>query len=726
MIFLERVAEPALWFLGEWSLRWAALIVALAALLLVCRPRRAGTRHLACVAVFCAGLLLPLVPRWGPGWKAGPRPAEPEPGPVLRPAPRVTVPREAPAEDREIGRIQEVPKEPPPREAEEAPAAPAVSGPSWGVRQWVVLGLSLAWAGGALVLLVRLGGGVLLLGRWRRQAREAGKEDAELFGACCDEMGLRGRARLGIHPHILSPITLGLFRPTVLVPAGWADLSREARRGCLLHELAHLARRDDWWGLLFEMARAVFFFHLPLHWLLARIARERELLCDERAVSLGVDPRDYARVLLDFARRPGRHVLVGLGLASPLCLGRGHMVRARIDHLLEDDMERKLKPLSWSWALTLGLGVIAGGLGVGSVRLLARAAEEPAAPPPAASAKEKEEEARTPKLPREVLRYGGKSFGQWRADLLTELKPELRIDGIKALARFGANGYGTEAAEAILEVVRGYDMRPAVIGHGLVVSTPVFGEEDSNVVEVASGAIQKIGGPAVPVLLKGLEGDNENVRLFVIEVLRNHLFREGKEKIGRALLRLVRETRDPEVHRVLIWPLQMYGEAKDVVPVLTTALQDKDARMRQSAASAIGEFGKAARPAIPSLVKLAEDPLVDRGTVYRALEAADADAKVVLPILVKAVKEGDRNQVAAAAHYLGKLGPRAEPAVPVLVARLKSIPRPDNAWSQIVAALGEIGPGAREAVPVLEGFLNPKWNTNEVLAALKKIRGEDK
>src|SRR5262249_40204147 len=53
---------------------------------------------------------------------------------------------------------------------------------------------------------------------------------------------------------------------------------------------------------------------------------------------------------------------------------------------------------------------------------------------------------------KESLRYGGKTFNQWRTELMTELKPEIRIDGIKALREFGANGYGTEAVLAIVEV----------------------------------------------------------------------------------------------------------------------------------------------------------------------------------------------------------------------------------------------------------------------------------
>src|SRR5262249_7059088 len=63
-----------------------------------------------------------------------------------------------------------------------------------------------------------------------------------------------------------------------------------------------------------------------------------------------------------------------------------------------------------------------------------------------------------PKIQKEELRYNGKTFDQWRKDLLTELKPEIRIDGIKAMREFGVNGYGEEAMQVILDIMRGFDV----------------------------------------------------------------------------------------------------------------------------------------------------------------------------------------------------------------------------------------------------------------------------
>jgi len=56
-----------------------------------------------------------------------------------------------------------------------------------------------------------------------------------------------------------------------------------------------------------------------------------------------------------------------------------------------------------------------------------------------------------------TLRYDGKTFDEWRTAWKTELSTEKRLDAVKALAAFGANGYGKEAAETILRVVPQYD-----------------------------------------------------------------------------------------------------------------------------------------------------------------------------------------------------------------------------------------------------------------------------
>ena len=188
------------------------------------------------------------------------------------------------------------------------PVRPATTRPTG----WRLAGLvvAVAWAAVVLALLSRLAVGWLTLVRLRREAVEVGQESDRLLGECRAVIGLSRPVRIAVHPAVASPAVIGGPSPVVLVPPDWIDWPEEHRRACLLHELAHLARYDDWARLAQELLRAPFFFHPSGRWLLSRLDRERELLCDEAAVALGSDPVAYARLLLDLARRPGRLVAV--------------------------------------------------------------------------------------------------------------------------------------------------------------------------------------------------------------------------------------------------------------------------------------------------------------------------------------------------------------------------------------------------------------------------------
>src|SRR5262249_10710692 len=155
--------------------------------------------------------------------------------------------------------------------------------------RWAVLGVGLAWSAGVLFLLSRWLVGGLVLGRLRRTAATATGPAADLFDRCRTEMGLR-RFGLATHPRVRSPFLCGWLRPLILVPPDWAELPEPARRAALLHELAHAARGDHFLTPFLRIVSIAFFFHPLVRWLLARLEREREILCDEGTVARGIDP----------------------------------------------------------------------------------------------------------------------------------------------------------------------------------------------------------------------------------------------------------------------------------------------------------------------------------------------------------------------------------------------------------------------------------------------------
>src|SRR5262249_53273078 len=127
-----------------------------------------------------------------------------------------------------------------------------------------------------------------------------------VFAECSTVLRLSRHVRLAAHRAIGSPVAFGCFAPCILVPDDWAGWPDAQRRACLLHELTHIKRRDDWSKLVEELISVFFFVHPLVRWLITRLDRERELLCDEAVVAGGTEPAAYARVLLEMTRQPGR------------------------------------------------------------------------------------------------------------------------------------------------------------------------------------------------------------------------------------------------------------------------------------------------------------------------------------------------------------------------------------------------------------------------------------
>ena len=98
------------------------------------------------------------------------------------------------------------------------------------------------------------------------------------------------------------PVATGLFRPSVIMPADADTWSESRLRVVLLHELAHVKRRDCLTHVLAQAACAFYWFN-PLAWLAVKRARaERERACDDLVLACGTRGSDYADLLLEMAR----------------------------------------------------------------------------------------------------------------------------------------------------------------------------------------------------------------------------------------------------------------------------------------------------------------------------------------------------------------------------------------------------------------------------------------
>jgi beta-lactamase regulating signal transducer with metallopeptidase domain len=104
---------------------------------------------------------------------------------------------------------------------------------------------------------------------------------------------------------LLIPVTCGLFRPRIVLPAQAVDWEPRRVQAVLLHEQAHMRRYDLAVQLAVHLISALWWFQ-PLVWVLRRKLRvESELACDEEVVRGGLLPSEYAEELLGVAKGVG-------------------------------------------------------------------------------------------------------------------------------------------------------------------------------------------------------------------------------------------------------------------------------------------------------------------------------------------------------------------------------------------------------------------------------------
>lgn len=115
---------------------------------------------------------------------------------------------------------------------------------------------------------------------------------------------------------VASPQIVGLWRPTLFAPHDLVSRFPPAEReAVLLHELAHMRRRDFGWNLLQRLVLTFLWFS-PAAWSLYRhVCREREACCDALAVEHGARPAALARALVRLAE-PDAHLDLAMAAAN--------------------------------------------------------------------------------------------------------------------------------------------------------------------------------------------------------------------------------------------------------------------------------------------------------------------------------------------------------------------------------------------------------------------------
>ena len=159
------------------------------------------------------------------------------------------------------------------------------------------------WMFGGLIASFPLVVGIIRTHRIKLQSKQICDPDSAAFvSELCRLLGIQRRVSLLECRQSLIPMTWGISKPIVVLPAVWRDWKVDCQRQVLLHELAHVKRFDVLYHLIARVACSIYWFH-PLVWIaLRRMRTEREMACDDCVVMVGERPSSYAQQLLNIAR----------------------------------------------------------------------------------------------------------------------------------------------------------------------------------------------------------------------------------------------------------------------------------------------------------------------------------------------------------------------------------------------------------------------------------------
>lgn len=223
------------------------------------------------------------------------------------------------------------------------------------ILRWLVA----LWAVGAVVAIVPCVAGMARLSSVARRARPMrGGRWALLVPSAMRELGVRRHVRFVESDEPVMPMTWGVFRPIVLLPADDFDSTIEQRLDVLRHELAHVRRYDCLTQLIAQLACAVHWFN-PLGWLAsAQLRTERERACDDEVLRAGSKASDYADYLLRVARSTR---LVGAAASGGLAMARPSQMAGRLLAVLDDRRRRdRVSVFATARATLIGAIVVAG------------------------------------------------------------------------------------------------------------------------------------------------------------------------------------------------------------------------------------------------------------------------------------------------------------------------------------------------------------------------------
>lgn len=657
---------------GTWAMlvdaAWRVTLILSVAWLLttVLRRQAAAVRHGVWALALLTALAVPAIGGLVPEWRLAILPAAPlVAGPAAELAPARHVVQARPLDERAR----------PDRAAMAVPtareqASGSASSLSTQTARQAVDWLGLIWVTVAAMVIGRYLASVVSV-RWvlrdAERVHDPRWRDATDIAAA--ELGLRESPRVLASQSVTVPFTAGLFRPVVVVPAvavhHWSD---ERIRVVLLHELAHVSRRDCLMQALTQIACAAYWFN-PLTWVAARRLRsERERACDDLVLAAGLRGSEYAQHLLDIARTASSRRALS---AAALAMARPSELEGRLLAILDSRRTSRVSAAGTSWR---GVAIAAlGAVVLASVQPVAREIAEgvsdtiAATPSSAGSEAAAAQPARTPTPTPAPSPAPAPAPAPGPAIAVVAREVSTLVDSIAREVAVAAPAVAVSVGVAAAEsVVVGVHEAIQALG-----ATPQAADEASTKRAVS------------PAVIKGLQEAMNDTDSDVRKQALQGLTRLG---VPIAFDTLVAALKDPDsdIREQAAFALGRTGDKRAVAP-LTTALSDEDADVREQAVFALWQMG--ATDALPALRKAITDPSSDvREQALMALWQMGDKASV--PAIVQALDDESDDVREQAVFALSQIGDQA--AVPALLTALaKDVS--DDVRKQAAFALSQLG-----------------------------------
>lgn len=502
------------------------------------------------------------------------------------------------------------------------------------------------WATVAVLFAGWLAFGAMSVSRIIRRSRPLESQDwMNPLWEVADRLELEKAPRLVRSEDAKMPFACGLLHPTIVLPAECDSWTLDRRRAVLLHELAHVRRRDLVGHTVGRFACALYWFH-PLVWTAAkRLRSESERACDDLALNCGARASDYAEHLLDIVTGVRHHATPAVALA----MARRKEFEGRMLAILDPELRRRAPSRRQTVGLVGGLAALS--LVVGAAVPVARAADASGRPSRGASIATGAA-TDTPSFLDEELSQAVRTVERKQVREQTQ-----RIDSGRVRADLGT-AIGTAVGTAIGSSVSKSVSKSVGRSVGQIVSSTM-----ESVVPAAINA-------AIPASAEALAA-----------AINSPNAQQGKNDDRPALLANVLKTdTSATLRRVAAWGLAQFGSSQVGVDALTGAVtRDKDATVRETAAWALAD----ARSSAAVIEALTTALRRDTNTKVRATAAwalgslGDDDA---VEGLTAALSDTSREVRMRSVWAIGSIGPKQAPKQ--LTALLKD---KDSEMRQMVA-----------------------------------------